>query len=446
MTQAYPHFGTDGVRGTAGENLTTQFVYCLGRAIVEAMGAQEFLIGRDTRMSGKELSDALISGLVDASASATNIGILTTPAIAVNADHKNVAACVITASHNPAEDNGIKVFDVGGNKISEETERSIETQLFELIESSATTNIVHHDIDANEAQAAQNFYEAFLLNACGQPDLSSLTIAIDCANGASFDVAPRVFEHTGAKVIAINTESDGQNINNQCGATHLDPLMKLVGESQADIGFAFDGDADRVICVDDKGVLRDGDYILALFAEDLHERGALINNTVVATSMSNGALKQLLESDSIVFCETPVGDKYVASEMARTGAVLGGEQSGHIIRSDKSQWGDGILNALLISDVLVRSKKTPHDLLNLFHPMAQLHGKIAVAHKAKAQENSAISTSINKELEGLGDGARIIVRPSGTEDVVRITVEAQDEAQANESLARLSSLVEEVCG
>ncbi len=448
---ARPHFGTDGVRGTFNDALTPEFVYLLGVAVAQVMPNVEFIVGRDTRMSGPVLRDALISGLVSGGAQATDIGIITTPGIAANAYANNVAACAITASHNPASDNGIKVFGVGGVKIDSKTEGQIEQTVSRLIEADHPVEIIPILEVGEERAAAHERYKSFLIDKAGECDLSGLRIVLDCANGASFDMAPEIFSTYGADVIAVNTESDGVRINDQCGATHLRSLCDSVATYKADIGFAFDGDADRVMVVDNKGIVRNGDDILALFAAYLKKNSLLKHDLVVATAMSNGGLGTFLKDNSVELRETPVGDKYVLAEMITSGATLGGEQSGHIIRADKTMWGDGILNALLISSLFAEHRRgeptvTSFELFDLFTPMVQLHDQIHVMHKEIARDNPRIAQSIDQECALLGPNARIIIRPSGTEDVVRITVEGLIEKSAQESMDRLTKVITEVCG
>ncbi|HMS24113.1 MAG TPA: phosphoglucosamine mutase [Acidimicrobiia bacterium] len=446
-----PQFGTDGVRGTFDESLTPEFVYLLGLAIAQVMSNVEFVVGRDTRMSGPVLRDALISGLLSGGAHATDIGIITTPGIASNAYVNNVAACAITASHNPASDNGIKVFGVGGVKIDSQIEAAIERTVTHLIEAGQPVEIMPVAEVGEQATTAYKTYKEFLINKTDGSDLSGLRIVLDCANGASFLMAPEIFSQYGAEVIAINTESDGMHINERCGATHLESICESVVSNNADIGFAFDGDADRVMVVDNRGVVRNGDYILALFAIYLKNQSLLKNDLVVATAMSNGGLGSFLKTNSIELLETPVGDKYVLAEMIESEATLGGEQSGHIIRADKTMWGDGILNALLVSSIFAERYRTEpavtsFELFDLFTPMVQLHDQIKVIHKESAQDNQEILHAIEQERALLGQESRIIIRPSGTEDVVRITVEGLIEKAAQESMDRLTKVISKVCG
>ncbi len=444
-----PAFGTDGVRGTFGENLTAEFVYNLGRAITRVLGNDiPFLVGRDTRMSGPVLTNALTAGIESEKGTTRDAGILSTPGIATIARRDSLRACAITASHNPAPDNGVKVFDVAGIKIDSRREQEIEAELEKLLE--------HNDPYEPQENQLETFsdvtkdYVGYLYDALQGTYLDGLSIALDCSNGAAYGVAPAVFLLANARITAINTESDGVHINDECGATHLGSLVQCVREKRADIGFAFDGDADRVIVVDNSGNIRDGDTILGLFATEMKRHGDLTNNTVVATSMSNGGLKSYLHEHDIEFVETSVGDKYVLEEMLKNSYALGGEQSGHIIRTDYATWGDGILNALLIAKIfaekrLTNAALTSAEMLDLFTPMIQLHDKVHVHNKERSHNNAEIESAIAQERALLGEDSRVIIRPSGTEEVVRITVEGLIAQSVQDSLARLAHVVQEVC-
>lgn len=446
---AFPSFGTDGVRGTYGKDLFQHYVYALGRAIATSLGVEvPFDIGRDTRTSGPDLFVALSAGLIHEGAKVNDLGILPTPAISMLAKSKSHRACVITASHNPAQDNGIKVFDVGGKKITKELEVKIETSIKEL---GVNHNIVFDTYkEPDNSGIGTESYLQYLEQFGAAGSLDGIRVVLDCANGAAYRVGPAAFETAGAQVIAINTEADGKHINENCGATHLDPLIEEVQEQNADIGFAFDGDADRIIAVDDNGIIRDGDCIIALFALEMKASNQLNKDAVVATGMSNGALKKFLNNNDISFHEVPVGDKYVLDKILKENLSLGGEQSGHIIRTDVATWGDGVINALLIAQIFTEKRRqndhlTSFELFDLFIPLKQLHDKISVNHKGKAVNNDVILASIRQEIKSLGEPSRVIIRPSGTEDVVRITVEGLDENSVRQSLERLGAIVKEVC-
>jgi phosphoglucosamine mutase len=445
-----PKFGTDGVRGTFGKDIDSQYAYFLGIAIARTLGTDsEFIIGRDTRVSGQVLSNALKDGLVFGGAKTLDVGILPTPAIAMIARRDSKRACVITASHNPATDNGIKVFDVGGAKIASEVEMKLEDTLDLVFNESLTYS---EDVTPTPLETiSSQEYVSYLVDLVGSKALEGLKVVLDCANGASYKTALSAFLLCGARVTAINVESDGLHINEECGATHLASLVKEVRATKADIGFAFDGDADRVIAVDEKGTIRDGDIILALFAAEMKANDNLSGNSVVATSMSNGALKTFLKENAIDFVETQVGDKYVLEALIENDYSLGGEQSGHIIRRDFSNWGDGILNALLVARILNEGRINERDFkvsnaFDLFEPLVQRHSKVLVNDRSLVDGNSEIEKAINQERELLGEESRIIIRPSGTEPVIRITVEGRTESEVANSIERLEKIVESVCG
>ncbi len=445
-----PKFGTDGVRGTFGKDIHAQYAYALGVAIARILGSQtEFIVGRDTRTSGQVLSNALIDGLKSQGALSLDVGILPTPAIAMIARRDSKRACVITASHNPAEDNGIKVFDIGGVKITSEIENQLEEELDKIFTDgfSYSENITSTPVETLSSQE----YISYLVDAIGSKALEGLRVVLDCANGASYTTAMSAFLLCGARVTAINTESNGLNINNECGATYLTSLVKEVLATKADVGFAFDGDADRLIVVDERGIVRDGDFILALFAKEMKSNDNLSADSIVATSMSNGALKKFCEENSLEFVETQVGDKYVLEALLDNDLSLGGEQSGHIIRRDFANWGDGTLNALLVGRILNEARINDSNfcaskVFNLFEPLVQQHSKVAVKNRDKAISNEEIQTAINEQLKFLGENSRIIIRPSGTEPVVRISVEGQSQNEVAIAIGRLEIIVESICG
>ncbi len=439
-------FGTDGIRGKFPDVLSLKVAYCLGHAIADVIGVQsDFYIGRDTRVSGPQLSSAIAKAIQTAGGTIRDLGIIPTPGVAALAQKNSVPAVVITASHNPPEDNGIKVLGVGGQKVTSEMELQIESSMLDCL--SRFEEIDFEEGESPSTNEAIYEYAKYLIEFADRPKLDGLKVVLDCANGAAHFVGPHVFEHCGADVQAINTESDGKRINENCGAVHLEDLQKAVMSYGADIGFAFDGDADRVMVVDNKGNIVDGDKILALFAIDMKALGSLSNNAVVATTMSNGALRLFLREHDIEFVETDVGDKYVLAEMLRGNFSLGGEQSGHIIRSDKQFWGDGILNSLSVASI-VKSKLNRSDassILNLFVPLIQKHDKVQVAFKKNATDSQEILSQKEDLLKQLGQNSRIIIRPSGTEEVVRISVEASDESEALSAIEQLKETVIKVC-
>ena len=449
-----PHFGTDGIRGNAEQELTNHFVYALGKAIGSAIIDEhpddiefiEIIIGRDTRRSGERILYSLASGLSSLGINVVNIGILPTPGISLNAEKRNSYACAITASHNPVQDNGIKVFSQGGVKTDEIFEEKIESLLNKFLQDEYDTdNFATIKINDN-SKLAYETYINWLHSVFETLSLSGLTIALDCANGASCKPAPEIFTKLDANVLAINTQENGININNKCGATNLESLTKFVNTNPVDIAFAFDGDADRIIVLDENAKIYNGDHILALFALNQN----LDPKTVVATSMSNGGLKQFLNNIDTNFIETEVGDKNVTQAMKVSSSKIGGEQSGHIIHSDYAFFGDGVLIALLISEIYAKKKKIMQkykssELLNLFEPMVQIHEKVQVSNKALAATSINIEEAIKQHLFMLGENARIVIRPSGTENIVRIMVEADEKDMAEKSIIELIDIVKESC-
>ncbi len=447
-----PHFGTDGIRGNADADLNDDFIFALGKSIYASIldiqnGLEEFtiLIGTDTRTSGTRIKNALSAGLQHSGVKIIDVGILPTPAISLNAKIENAYACAITASHNPSEDNGIKVFAKGGAKTDDKFETLIENYLDKYISLDEEPDITELKMSDGIKNAYTN-YLSWLKDFFDPQNLKGLKVALDCANGASFDTGPKTFSNLGAQVEAINIENDGTNINKNCGATNLESLQNHVNKVDIDIAFAFDGDADRIIVLDQNGKMYDGDYILALLAKELKSEP----KTVVATTMSNGALKRYLEDTKVNFLQTDVGDKNVAIGMLDSNAKIGGEQSGHIIHKDYADFGDGVLIALLISNIFIKNRiifpnLKASEMLDLFTPMVQLHDKVKVANKTLASSSTKIREAIDSQLSILGSNARIVIRPSGTENVVRVMVEADDEDSAKNSIAILIDVVKENC-
>jgi len=448
------HFGTDGIRGTAGSPpMTAEFVRALGAAAARVLGGGEqsaplFVIGRDTRLSGPGLQAALTEGLLASGAQVIDLGVLPTPGIAfltrkLGAD----AGVVISASHNPAPENGIKFLNAQGMKLSEEAELAIEALLdFAPIGGA---------LGVKNGELLREDYLQDLLESQPGLDLSGKTLLLDCANGAAFEVAPDVFRRLGARVIALNTEPNGENINHNVGSEHLrsDPAAfeNLVREHQADLGMAFDGDADRVILVDEGGRMVDGDHMLAILAEYFLERGELLGETLVTTTMANGGLADYCGHKGIHLVETPVGDKYITEELSRLNSQdgtlgkigLGGEQSGHIILLDEShRTGDGIRTALFVLRAMAESGWQPLSALrNQFEKFPQLIASCNVAAKPDLAEISALNmllAEIRQQLPGL---ARLNLRYSGTEPKCRLMLETDTRHKP----AELSRYAWQVC-
>jgi phosphoglucosamine mutase len=437
MPQGRKLFGTDGVRGEAGAFLTAELATTLGRAATVASDASrpQVLIVRDTRESGPMLEAALAAGVAAAGGDALLAGVLPTPAASVLVRRHGLdLAAVVSASHNPYRDNGIKFFSSAGTKLDDAAEEEIER----LIEASQPAKGVGR---VRELHGALEDYLRELGRAFSL-DLSGLRVTLDCANGATHRAAPAVFERLGARVDTIAAEPDGRNINAGCGSIHIETLVGRMGESGAEIGFAFDGDGDRVIAVDRNGAVRDGDELLALAATDLKQRGAL-EGGVVVTVMTNYGFHQAMGALGIEVATTQVGDRYVLEEMQRRDWALGGEQSGHIISMDFTPTGDGIAAALLAMRSLDGA-----DLAQAkpFEKLPQRLQNVEVADRGALENAAALWEAVERENAALEQRGRVLVRPSGTEPVVRVMVEAPTEEQCDNVCERLVRVVEEELG
>jgi phosphoglucosamine mutase len=417
------YFGTDGVRGIVGESLTADLVERLGRAAALWSGRGRVFIGRDTRESGPMLEDAFAEGVASVGGNAVLGGVLPTPAVALLSLDLGV---VVSASHNPPEYNGIKFFDGAGRKLTDAAEEEIEALLDEpaRAEQGAIDRI----------GVAADSYTEHVLDRFGSP-LGGLTVAVDCANGAYSGIAPSAFERLGAEVIPLADKPDGTNINVGCGATDLRLLQEQVVTSGADLGVAFDGDGDRMLAVDGAGKIVDGDQILAILALDLQV------DTVVVTVMTNLGFHRLMADNGIRVVTTDVGDRYVLEALRREGAILGGEQSGHLICLDGHVTGDGLAAALLLCRAL--EGRTLAEAAAVMPRFAQVKENLPVQVRELPDDLLAEVHSLNHELDG---GARVLVRPSGTEPLVRILAEAENEQEAASLCARISALVRRELG
>jgi phosphoglucosamine mutase len=418
------YFGTDGVRGIVGEDLTPQLVERLGRAATLWCGGGAVFIGRDTRASGRELERAFASGVASAGGNAILAGVLPTPAVALLALDLGV---VISASHNPPEYNGVKFFDRSGRKLTDTQEEEIEALL-----DGAPRNEDNGRID--DLEVAVDSYLDHVLERFGT-DLTGLRVGVDCANGAYSSVAPRAFEDLGAEVTAIGVTPDGSNINVGCGATDLRALQQLVREERLDIGVAFDGDGDRMLAVDGEGEALDGDQILAVLALDLGV------DTVVVTTMTNLGFHRLMAEQGIDVVTTDVGDRYVLEALQRDGAFLGGEQSGHIIYLDGHVTGDGLAAALLLCGAL--DGRPLAELAAAMPRYPQAKENVRVARRELSDSLRHEVDRVNEELAGRG---RVLVRPSGTEPVIRVLAEAETDEEASSLCASISALVRRELG
>lgn len=436
-------FGTDGVRGVANRDLTVDLVVALGRAAGRVLAPEggTIVVGRDTRLSGPMLEGALIAGLGSAGCDVALAGIIPTPAVAfLTVDSGARAGAVISASHNPVDDNGIKFFTAEGVKTSGDIEDRIEDAMADAL--SPPLDLVGR---VETMSDAADRYIAHLLGIIERP-LQGLTVVLDCAFGAAWSVAPRAFREAGAEVIAINAEDDGSRINVDCGSTSLAGLAAQVVESGADLGIAFDGDADRALAVDEIGNPVDGDQLLAMTALDLHAAGTLKNDIVVATVMANLGFVRTLEAAGITVVTAPVGDKFVAAAMAEHAAVLGGEQSGHLIFGAHSTTGDGCLTALKLAEMLVGSDTTLSELAHVFDAYPQVLLNVRVDEPEKLDSATDVWDAVTAAEATLGSKGRILVRSSGTEPLVRVMVEATDETTARSTAKELADVVEKSLG
>ncbi len=429
-------FGTDGIRGVAGQlPLDISTIYAIGLALAHHLGSSpRVLLGMDTRESGNWIAATLTAGLSAGGAILESAGVITTPAIAfLTHAHGFSAGIVISASHNPWQDNGIKVFGPDGYKLPDSTELAIEAEIFRQIENSAGSVSAVGTSDApppvNDADCAE--YIRFLLAAVPDLSLDGKRVVIDCANGAASSVAPELFAllntNGGGEVVITHASPDGRNINESCGALHPSIVAAEVLAQKASIGITFDGDADRALFADENGHVVNGDAVLLLAARDLQMRGLLTNSTVVATTMSNMGLEAALKRSGIQMLRAGVGDKYVLEQMLSTGAALGGEQSGHIIFSGRSTTGDGLLTALLVLDTVHRSGKSLADLVADLKVFPQVIVNVKVREKKPLETIPEVCAAIAAAEQALADSGRVVIRYSGTEALCRVMIEAESE-------------------
>ncbi len=437
-------FGTDGVRGVANLDVTPELVVALGRAAARVLGGWSFVVGRDTRQSGPLLEAALVAGLAAEGVQVTTLGVAPTPAVAWLAAADGAAGAVISASHNSFADNGVKLFTTGGRKLSDEVEEALEAELHALLShqdhGSARTGDAVGTIVDGSADVAR-WAEAVFGSIDGR-GLAGLQVVIDCANGAATQVAPRVLRSLGASVEVLHDEPDGTNINAGCGSTHPDDLRKAVVQRGADVGIAFDGDADRLVAVDADGRLIDGDQIIAITAIDRRDHGRLAKDTVVVTVMTNLGFRIGMREHGIEVLEVPVGDRYVLEALADEGLTLGGEQSGHVVFTDLATTGDGLLTAVQLLDVVRRSGRPLAELADAaMTRLPQVLRNVRVADKGM-DVTAALAADIAAVEAELGDHGRVLVRGSGTEPLVRVMVEAPTAEAAESATDRLVAAVE----
>ena len=451
------YFGTDGFRGTANENLTADHAYKVGRFLGWYYGELKrrngddtparIVIGKDTRRSSYMFEYSLVGGLTASGADAYLLHVTTTPSVAyISRVDSFDCGIMISASHNPYYDNGIKLINGQGEKMEDEVidlvEAYLDGKLNAFGQDWAEVPFAHGEKIGRSVDyvSGRNRYLGYLIS-LGMYSFRGMKIGLDCANGAAWNIAKSVFEALGAETYVINAEPTGVNINNNAGSTHIEGLQKFVVEKGLDAGFAYDGDADRCLCVDEKGNVITGDHILYIYGRYMKERGKLINNTVVTTVMSNFGLYRAFDEIGVDYAKTAVGDKYVYEYMKEHGCCIGGEQSGHIIFSKYASTGDGILTSLKIMQVIMSREKKLSELAAPFIVYPQVLENVKVKDKAAAQADPDVRAEVDKVAAELGDSGRILVRESGTEPLVRVMVEAEQEAVCRSCVDRVVNVI-----
>ena len=440
-------FGTDGVRGRANEALTAELALDLSVAAAHVLGESgEFdgrkpvaVVGRDPRASGEFLEAAVVAGLASAGVDVVRLGVVPTPGVAYLTGHTGAdLGVMLSASHNPMPDNGIKFFARGGVKLDDAIEDAIEARMRESWARPTGPGVGRVRDDATLVES----YVAHLVSSLEQPvSLDGLTVVLDCANGAASLTGPAAFEVQGAKVIRIHAEPDGVNINHNCGSTHMDDLRSAVVEYGADLGIALDGDADRCLAVDATGRTVDGDQLLAILALAMRDAGRLRKDTVVATVMSNLGFLHAMEAAGIAVAQTRVGDRYVLEEMRAGGFSLGGEQSGHVVMLDHATTGDGVLTGLHLMSRMVGTGQTLADLAGVMTRLPQVLVNVPGVDKSRAETDPVLSDAVAEAADELGPSGRVLLRPSGTESLVRVMVEAATLEEADSVAQRLAAVV-----
>ena len=438
-------FGTDGIRAVAGESpldpvTVRRFGLALARVLRDVRDHDcHVVFGRDTRESGPWLRDAVARGLVAGGAEATDAGVISTPGLARAVQTSDFdAGVMISASHNPFRDNGLKVFDENGIKLSDTVEQRVEALILD-------EGIEDPGEGAIEVPLRPELHESYVRYLEGVIDpgdrFRDVRVALDCANGAAFEIAPEVFRHFGAEVVVFGNEPSGKNINLACGSTHLDKLRRAVGETGCDLGIAFDGDADRALALDKQGRLVDGDHILYLAGRQMHREGRLRGDAIVATIMSNLWLEQRLKQEGISLQRTKVGDKYVLERMIEENLVLGGEQSGHVIFRDHATTGDGILTGLVLLDTLTAGDESLEQIIEGITPCPQVLLNVRVREKPDLREHEKIGPAVERVEEALRGTGRVVLRYSGTEPLARVMVEGESAAAVREHAESLVELI-----
>ncbi|MGI8939487.1 MAG: phosphoglucosamine mutase [Iamia sp.] len=437
-------FGTDGVRGAANTELTPELAMALGRAAARTLGSGPWLVGRDTRVSGPLLHASFASGLASEGADTVDLGVIPTPGVAHLCAADQVPGAMISASHNPFADNGIKLFQTGGLKLDDARQDEVEAAL-ESIEAEGIPGSDQRP-GGQLVGALRSAPDAWERYATHLEDgvlegrrLSGLRIVIDCAHGASSSAAPRVLARLGATVTVLHADPDGTNINDRCGSNHPEVLQAAVAARGADAGLAFDGDADRVVMVDADGELVDGDQLIALLALDLRDQGLLRDDAVVVTVMTNLGFRQAMGSHGIEVVDTPVGDRHVLAALEERNLSLGGEQSGHVILRDRTTTGDGLLTGVSVLDVMVRTDRTLAELAGVMARLPQVLVNVAVERSPDLMDR--LAPDIAQAEIALAGRGRVLVRPSGTEPLVRVMVEAPTEAEARQVAEDLAARI-----
>ncbi|WP_019376958.1 phosphoglucosamine mutase [Virgibacillus halodenitrificans] len=442
------YFGTDGVRGIANKGLTPELAFKLGRfggyVLTKETQRPKVIVGRDTRISGHMLEGALVAGLLSIGAEVMRLGVISTPGVAyLTKATSSQAGVMISASHNPVEDNGIKFFGPDGFKLSDAQESEIE-QLME--EEDNLPRPTGGDVGTvNDYFEGGQKYLSFLKDTIDN-DFEGIRIALDCAHGATSSLATHLFADLEADIFSIGSSPDGLNINDGVGSTHPETLQAFVEEKNADIGLAFDGDGDRLIAVDEKGNIVDGDQIMFICAKYMNEKGFLRKNTVVSTVMSNIGFYKAIEKNGMRSDKTAVGDRYVMEEMRKGGYNLGGEQSGHIIFLDYNTTGDGMLSAIQLVNVMRETGKPLSELAGEMAIFPQVLKNVKVIDKNEALSNSRINEEIEAVEKELGDQGRVLVRPSGTEPLVRVMVEAPTKEECEKYVEQVANVIDQLLG
>lgn len=439
-------FGTDGVRGLANTDLSPELAFKLGLyggEIFKKTGNGEFLLGRDTRLSGQMLKSSLAAGLMAAGLNVIDLGIVSTPLVAYLVMEGNFSGgAVISASHNPYEYNGIKFFDTDGFKLTDDEEDQIQKMIDEDLK--LERNTFDKIGSLYDGEDLVHTYEAYIKN-LARTSFKGLKIGVDCGNGATYKMAPEILKDLGAEVVAINTDPDGKNINASCGSTNPDLIAKLVVEEGCDLGFSFDGDADRLIAVDEKGRVIDGDHMLAIFAKDLMTNERLSSKRVIGTVMTNMGLDDYLRDLGMEVVRSQVGDRYVLEEMLRGKDSIGGEQSGHIIFLDYNTTGDGLATGVhLVNAILSSGEKSSvlNDMVKRY-PQVLVNAHIDNKKKYLYMENDIIRREIEKIERDFGQTGRVVIRPSGTEPLVRVMIEGKDQDLIDQVAKNLAATIED---